>query len=94
MMAEQTQSEQVRTEEFEISGDQVVAKIKELLHEGNIRRISLQTEDGKTLFELPLTIGVAGTAAITLLAPMLVAIGALAALVTRLKVKIERIEEQ
>lgn len=94
MTEAQTQTQQVRSEEFMIDGDQVVAKIKELLHEGNIRRLSLQTEAGKTLFEVPLTIGLAGVAAGTLLAPMLTAIAALAAIVTKLKVKIERIEEQ
>jgi hypothetical protein len=48
--------EQVRVEEFELSGDEVVATIKALLHEGNIRRISLQTEEGKTLIEVPLLV--------------------------------------
>jgi hypothetical protein len=94
MTEAQTQTQQVRSEEFMIDGDQVVAKVKALLHEGNIRRLSLQTEAGKTLFEVPLTIGLAGVAAGTLLAPMLTAIAALAAIVTKLKVKIERIEEQ
>jgi hypothetical protein len=91
---QQTQNEQIRTEEFEICGDQVVAKVKELIHEGNIRRISLQTEGGETLFEVPLTIGLAGAVAGVVLAPMLTAIGALAAIVAKLKVKVERVEKQ
>ena len=94
MTEAQTQTQQVRSEEFMIDGDQVVSKVKELLHEGNIRRLSLQTEAGETLIEVPLTIGLAGAVAGTLLAPMLIAIGALAAIVAKLKVKVERIEEQ
>jgi len=50
----------VRTEEYVVSGDKVVATVKELLHESNIRRISLQDEQGKTLIEIPLTLGVIG----------------------------------
>lgn len=90
---EQPKKEQVRTEEFKISGDQVVTKVKELMHEGNIRRISLKTEDGKTLIEIPLTLGVAGAAAITMLAPVLAAIGALAAIVAKLRISVERVDE-
>ncbi len=90
---EQDQAERVRVEEFELSGDQVVAKVKELLHEGNIRRLSLQTEEGKTLIEVPLMIGLTGVVASTILAPVLTAIGALAAVVARLRVKVERVEE-
>ena len=92
--AEQIRAEQIRTEEFEVRGDQVVAKVKELIHEGNIRRISLQTEGGETLLEVPLTIGLAGAVAGVVLAPMLTAIGLLAAIVTKLRVKVERVEKQ
>ena len=88
----QDQQAQVHTEEFEISGDQVVAKIKELIHQGNIRRIILQTNQGNTLFELPLTIGLTGGVLITVLAPMLAAVAALAAVITKLKVKVERVD--
>jgi hypothetical protein len=91
---EQIRAEQVRMEEFVICGDQVVAKVRELIHEGNIRRVSLQTEGGETLLEVPLTIGLAGAVAGVALAPMLTAIGALAAIVTKLKVKVERVEKQ
>ena len=84
--------EKVRVEEFEVTGDKVVAKIKELLHEGNIRRISLKTEEGKTLIEMPLTFGVAGAAAAAMIAPMWAAVGAVAALVADLKVVVERVE--
>ncbi len=82
----------IRVEEFEVSGDEVIAKIKELVHEGNVRRISLQDKDGNTMIEVPLTIGVAAGVAGVLVAPVLAAIGAIAALVARLKIVVERVE--
>jgi len=82
--------EKGRVEEFELSGDQVVTKVKQLLHEGNIRRISLQTDEGKTLIEVPLTMGVAGAAVVSLVAPVWAAIGAIAALVADLRIVVER----
>ena len=82
--------EQVRTEEFQVSGDALVAKIKELVHEGNVRHITIKNEDGRTLIDIPLTLGVVGT----LLAPQLAAIGAIAALVTHGTIAVEKVEEQ
>jgi hypothetical protein len=81
-----------RVEEFTVNGESVIAKIKELLHEGGIRRLSLQTEEGRTLIEVPLTWGLAGAAAGALLAPVWAAIGAIAALVIKLKIVVERVE--
>lgn len=81
-----------RVEEFVVSGDAVIAKIKELLHEGGVRRLSLQTEEGRTLIEVPLTWGLAGAVAGTLFAPVWAAIGAIAALVVKLKIVVERVE--
>lgn len=78
-------------EEFTVLGEEVVRKVKELVHEGNVRRISLQTEEGKTLIEVPLTVGVAGAAVTTLVAPVLAAIGAIAALVAKCKIVVERV---
>lgn len=75
------------TDEFTVSGDAVVAKIKELLHEGNIRRISIKNEEGRTLIEIPLTLGVIGT----VLLPVWAAIGAIAALAARLTISVERV---
>ena len=49
-----------RTEEFTLRGEAVIAKIKELVHEGNIRRITIKDESGQTLIEIPLTLGVVG----------------------------------
>jgi hypothetical protein len=81
-----------RVEEFVVSGDTVVSKIKELLHEGGVRRLSLQTEEGRTLIEVPLTLGLAGAVAGTLIAPVWAAIGAIAALVVKLRIVVERVE--
>ena len=92
MDEEKRAEERVRVEEFEISGDLVVAKIKELIHQGNVRRISLQTQEGRTLIEVPLTVGAAGAAAAVVLVPVWAAIGAIAAVVTKLRVVVERVE--
>lgn len=77
-----------RSEEFQVSGEMLVAKIKELLHEGNIRRITIKDRDGGTLIEIPLTLGVVGV----ILIPVWAAIGAIAALVAKLTIVIERVE--
>jgi len=80
----------VRTEEFHVSGDTLVAKIKELVQEGNVRRVILKNEEGRTLIELPLTLGVVGA----VLAPQLAALGAIAVLVARCTVVVEKVTEQ
>ncbi len=79
-------NETSRTQEFSLNGDEVVAKVKELIHEGNIRRIIIKNEEGRTMLEVPLTIGVLGAA----LLPILAAIGAAAALATRCTLVVER----
>jgi len=84
--------DKVRTEEFKVSADETVAKIKEIIAEGNVRRIIIQTEEGKTLIEFPLTVGVAAAAGVLFLAPLLAAVGALAAIVTDLTIVVEREE--
>ena len=80
--------ENFRTEEFKVEGEKLLARIKELIHEGNIRRIIIKDKDGKTLMEFPMTFGVAGV----LIAPQLAAIGAIAALITEATVVIEKKE--
>jgi hypothetical protein len=82
--------EQVRTEEYQVDGDYLVHKIKELVHEGNIRRIIIKNEEGKKLIEIPLTIGAVGV----VLLPVWAAIGAIAALVTDCTIVVEKIEEE
>jgi hypothetical protein len=73
-------------ESFKVKGEDLIAKVKELIHEGNVRRIIITDKDEKTLVEFPLTIGVVGA----VLAPVLAAIGAIAALVTECTIKVER----
>lgn len=81
-------TEKKKTEEFTVSGEELLAKIKSLIKEGNIRRIIIKNEEGKTLVELPLTIGIVGA----VLAPALAAVGAIAALVTKCTIIVERHE--
>lgn len=88
-MTEEKKEETKRTEEFKLSGGELVDKIKELIHQGNIRRIILKNEDGKTLIEIPLTLGLVGVA----LMPVIAAVGAIAALVARLTLIVEKVEE-
>ena len=78
--------EDVETEEHEVKGDTLIAKIKELIHEGNITRIIIKNDQGRTLIEIPLSLGVVGIA----LAPVWAAIGAIAALAADLRVVVEK----
>jgi integral membrane sensor domain MASE1 len=82
-------TEDVRSEEFKFDGGLLMAKVNELVHAGNVRRIVIKNEDGRTLVDIPLTFGVVGA----LLAPQLAAIGALAALVTRGTIVVEKVGE-
>ncbi len=79
----------VRIETIEVKGDNLLAKIKEIVHEGNVRRITITTEEGNKLVEIPLTLGAVGV----VLLPVFAAVGALAALVTECTLKIERVEK-
>ena len=73
-------------EEFQVSADDLVGRVKDLIHEGNIRRIRVRNEKGETLLEIPVTVGVIGA----LFAPYLAALGAIAALATRCTIAVER----
>ena len=77
-------------EEFSLNGSEIIDKIKELIHQGNIRRIIIKNEDNRTIVEIPLTLGVVGAA----LAPVLAAVGAIAALVTKMTIVVEKIDEE
>jgi hypothetical protein len=77
----------VRFEEYKVDGDAVVAKIKDLIHQGNIRRIVIKNEQDQTLIEIPLTLGVVGV----VLLPVWAAIGAIAALAVKLTIVVERV---
>lgn len=76
-------------EEIKVAGDQVLQEVRRLVHEGNVRRIIIQGEDGKTYMEIPLTVGVIGV----LVAPLAAAVGALAALVTNVTIRVERVTD-
>ena len=82
--------ENFHTEEFKIEGEKLLSKIKELIHEGNIRKVIIKDKDGKTLMEIPMTFGVVGV----LIAPQLAALGAVAALLTEATVVVETSEQE
>jgi len=78
-----------RTERYKVSGDKLIGKVKELVREGNVRRITIRNDDGKVLIEIPLTIGVVGA----VLLPVWAALGAIAALVANCSLEVERAAE-
>ena len=78
--------ETIKTEELKLRGDTLLGKLKELLHEGDIRRVTIKNEDGHTLIEIPLTVGVVGA----LLLPVWAAVGAIAAMAANLTIVVER----
>src|SRR4051812_26522897 len=84
----QTLSDNVRTDEFRVTGDAVLAKIKELVHEGTVRSITIKGPDGNTLVHFPLTVGVIGAVFL----PMWAAMGAVVALVADCSIVVERNE--
>ncbi len=81
-----------KTEKFTVSGSQLVEKVKQLIHEGNIRRVRLLHED-RVVIEIPLSIGAPVAALGILAAPILAAIGAFAALVTECTIEVEKVEK-
>ncbi|MCU0506872.1 MAG: DUF4342 domain-containing protein [Anaerolineae bacterium] len=82
--------QKTRTEEFQVQGEEIIAKVKELVRQGNIRRISITSDEGKPIVDIPLTLGVVGA----LLLPQFAALGAIAALVARCTITIEKEEEE
>ena len=84
-----TEESNVKREEFVLSGSELLDKVKDLLHEGNIRRIVIK-QKGQTVMELPLTVAAVGV----VLAPVLAAIGAFAALVSDCSIVVERLIEE
>ena len=88
-MTETEPNADVRTEEFNVTSDKVISTLKDLLQEGNIRRVILKNEEGTTLMEIPLTLGVVGV----LLLPVWAAIGAIAALAARMTIVVERVDK-
>lgn len=81
-----TERENRWTEELKVKGDALLSKVKEIVHEGNVRRIIIKDSDGKILIEVPLTVGFVGV----LVAPVAAAIGAIAALAVDYSIEVER----
>lgn len=86
-------SSRISFEEIKVKGSQLVEKVKELIHEGSARRVTIR-KDGRVLLEFPLTVGVGGATAAIMFTPVLAAVGALAALVSDVDVEIERHVEE
>ena len=80
--------EKFRAEEFRVNGEELLRKIKDVIQQGNIRRVIIKDKEGKILFEIPLTFGVVGA----LIAPQLAALGAIAALVSEATIVVEKVE--
>lgn len=78
------------SEEIETIGSELVETVKKLVAEGNVRSLIIRKEDGKKILEIPLTAGVAVGGAVTLLAPVLAALGAMAALLSNVKIEVVR----
>jgi hypothetical protein len=85
--------ERTWVEEIEIAGSELVERVKELIQEGNVRRLIIRRSDGTTLMEIPLTAGVVAGGVVTVFAPLLAALGALAALVAEIKLEIIRVDQ-
>ena len=79
----------VRFEEFRVNGDALVGKLKEILHEGNVRRIIIKNDKGEVLIEVPMTIGVVGA----IVLPVWAALGAIAALAANLTIVVEKVND-
>jgi hypothetical protein len=77
---------ETKYEEFKVDGDTLISKVKEIIHEGNVRRIIIKNEQGHVLMEIPLTIGVVGA----VLLPVWVALGAIAALAAHYTIVVEK----
>jgi DNA-binding Lrp family transcriptional regulator len=82
-----------KTEKFNVSGEELVSRIKKLVHEGNIRRVRV-IQGGRTILEIPLSVGAPAAAIGIMIAPVLAALGAFAALVTECTVEVEKIDEK
>jgi hypothetical protein len=87
--AQEAAEDEPQREEYTVCGEDLLSRVKELVREGNIRRITIRSEEGNTLIEIPLAIGVVGA----MLLPVWAAIGAIAALVTNCTIAVERRED-
>lgn len=92
-MNDENKSNRTFTEEFEIAGHQLLERIRELIAQGNVRTLRVKSESGDIFLEIPLTAGAIAGGVVALAAPWLAAIGAIAALATRVKIEIVRNSE-
>jgi hypothetical protein len=83
-------SERTVVEEIEIAGRELVARVTELVREGNVRKVVIRKENGDVLLDLPLTAGAVAGGALVVVAPALAAIGAVAALLAKVKIEVVR----
>ena len=93
-MNEQSKQERTWTEEVEISGSELVDRVKKLIQEGNVRRLVIRTPNDEILLEIPLTAGVAVGGVLTIFMPILAALGAMAALLANVKLQIVRVADK
>jgi hypothetical protein len=93
MDTETGKTERTWTEEIEVAGAELVVRIEELVKAGNVRRVILRTPDNKLLLEIPLTAGAVAGGVVVLIAPVLAALGAMAALLAKVKVQVVRTDK-
>lgn len=93
MSRKSAKEERTWVEEIEIAGSELVGRVKELIAEGNVRRLIVKKPNDDLLLEIPLTTGVAVGGVVTIMAPVLAALGAMAALLVKVKVQVVRVEK-
>lgn len=93
-MEDQSERRKTYVEEFEIDAGQLVDRVKQLIREGNVRRLIIRKSDGEVLMEVPLTAGVVAGGALTLMLPVLAALGAMAALLAEVKIQVVRTTDE
>ena len=86
-------NERTWTEEIEVAGSELIDRIKELVKAGNVRKVILRTQDNKLLLEIPLTAGAVAGGVVVLVAPVLAALGAMAALLVKVKIHVVRTDQ-
>jgi len=93
MSDDSAKKERTWTEEIEVAGTELVDKVKELVKAGNVRKVVLRSPDNKLLLEIPLTAGAVAGGVVVLVAPVLAALGAMAALLAKVKVEVVRTDQ-
>lgn len=86
--------ERTWTEEIEVAGRELVDRVKELIEQGNVRRLIIRRSTGEVLLELPLTTGVVVGGVLTIFTPVLAALGAMAALLAKVKIEVVRVKDE